>query len=77
MKRALSILVVIIGSVLVGAAIVYFVTPANSLPSFLPGHDPGLTKIHLKHGIASFVVGVCLWTCAWLLNRKKSRGLIA
>ncbi len=76
MTKSLSILAGLIGGVLVAVAIVYFVTPANSLPSFLPGHDPGLAKVHLKHGVALLVVGTGLCAYAWFSNRRTSRGLI-
>lgn len=76
MIKSLSIVAWLIGGVLVAVAIVYFMTPANSLPSFLPGHDPSLTKIHLKHGVVLLMVGAGLCAYAWFSNRRTSRRLI-
>jgi len=76
MKTRLSFLATVLGVVLVLLSIVYFLTPANSLPSFLPGHDPSLAKIHLKHGWASLIAGVGLLAMASRFGRKKTPGQI-
>jgi hypothetical protein len=60
-----------LGVTLVVLSIVYFLIPANSLPSFLPGHDPDLTKIHFKHGWGSLILGVALLLLGSRLGRKK------
>jgi hypothetical protein len=54
----------LLGVLLIVVAIVYFAVPADSLPSFFPGHEPGMTRVRLKHGIASGVVGVVLLVVA-------------
>jgi hypothetical protein len=58
------------GAVLVGVALmvlaaVYWIEPARSLPSFLPGHQSGSGHHHVKHGIAAFFVGAALLVYAW------------
>ena len=58
----------LLGAIVV--AIVYFTVPAESLPSFFPGHEPGMTRVRLKHGIASGVVGVALLVVGWVLGRR-------
>ena len=46
-------------------AIVYWVEPAGSLPSFIPGHEAGSGHHHVKHGIAAFLLGAALLVFAW------------
>ena len=60
----------LLGVLLIVVAIVYFTVPAESLPSFFPGHEPGMTRVRLKHGIASGVVGVALLVVGWVLGRR-------
>lgn len=69
--KPLSIVAEVIGVVFVILAGLYLFTPAHSLPSFLPGYDPSLDKIHYKHGVGSLVVGVALLAYAWRQVRKK------
>lgn len=67
----LSALLALIGIVLVVVAIVYFVEPAHSLPSFVPGHTAHGTKPRTKHGIAALVVGLVVLAGAWLSSGRK------
>jgi hypothetical protein len=46
-------------------AVVYFVTPADQLPSVLPGHQAGITRHHTKHGIAMLGLAVLACIGAW------------
>jgi len=62
----------VVGIVLIILAAIYLAMPADSLPSFLPGYDPGMTRPRLKHGIASGVVGVILILAGWYLGRSRS-----
>jgi hypothetical protein len=62
---ALIIPAVVVGVALIVIAIVYWVEPANSLPSVFPGHDAHSTTHHLKHGIAAFLLGLALLAFAW------------
>ena len=71
MGTALSTLAAVIGVVLVVVAGVYLFTPANALPSFMPGYDPSLAKIHYKHGLGSLVLGVALLANAWPSRRRR------
>ncbi len=64
-NRALTIAVVAVAVLLVVVAVVYWVEPAKSLPSFFPGHSAGSTTHHVKHGVAAFVVGLALLAFAW------------
>ena len=53
------------GIILIALAIYYWVEPAHSLPGFFPGHEAGSNHHHVKHGIASFLLGVALLVFAW------------
>jgi len=70
---AVVALAVIIGVVLIVLAIVYFVEPASSLPSFMPGHEAGSSHHHVKHGIAALLVGLALLVFAWFQTGGDSR----
>lgn len=66
MKAILTIL----GVILIVAAAVYFLVPADSLPGFFPGHEAGLARLRIKHGILSGGVGVVLLIASWFFGRK-------
>jgi UDP-N-acetylmuramyl pentapeptide phosphotransferase/UDP-N-acetylglucosamine-1-phosphate transferase len=73
-RRALAGLALVVGIVLIVIAIVYWVEPAKSLPSFFPGHQAGSSHHHTKHGIASFLVGLACFAFAWFnTGPKRSR----
>lgn len=37
-------------------AALYFVDSAASVPSFIPGHEAGSARHHIKHGIAALIL---------------------
>ena len=63
--RVLTWGAVVVGVALIVLAVVYWIEPASSLPSFIPGHEAGSAHHHVKHGIAAFFVGVALLVYAW------------
>ena len=63
-------IVLILGLVLIVIAAIYFMMPADALPSFFPGHETGLARIRVKHGLLSGGLGVVLIVGAWLMGRK-------
>ena len=63
--RAITALAVVAGIALIVLAIVYWAEPAGSLPSWIPGHQAGSGHHHVKHGIASFLVGLACLVYAW------------
>jgi len=75
--RKLVIPAVVLGIVLVIVAIVYFVEPAHSLPSFFPGHVSASSSEaahhHTKHGIAALVVALACFAFAWFQSGPKTR----
>jgi len=63
--RLLVALAVLAGIVLIAVAAVYWAEPARSLPGLFPGHEAGSNHHHVKHGIASFLVGIACLVFAW------------
>lgn len=68
MKVVLSLL----GVLLLVVAAVYFLMPADQLPSFMPGHAAGDTHIHTKHGIIAGVVGLALLAAGVFTGRRSA-----
>jgi hypothetical protein len=64
-RRLLVWLAIVAGVALIVIAVVYWAEPAKSLPSFFPGHQAGSGHHHVKHGIASFLVGLACLVFAW------------
>ena len=62
---ALTWAALVVGVLLIVLAVVYWIEPAGSLPSFIPGHEAGSGHHHIKHGLASFIVGVALLIYVW------------
>jgi len=58
--------------VFVAIGVCYFVIPAGSLPSFVPGFEPQSVHTHVRHGIASLVLAVILLGIAWISGRAKA-----
>ena len=66
MKLVLSLL----GVVLLIVAAVYFMMPADQLPSFFPGYEAGVTHAHTKHGIVAGVAGLVLLAAGIWMGRR-------
>lgn len=62
---------IVLGIALIVVAAIYLLLPAYQLPSFFPGHETGLTRIRLKHGMASGAVGVVLLAVGWWMGRRS------
>jgi Na+/H+ antiporter NhaD/arsenite permease-like protein len=74
--RKLVLPVVILGIALIVVAIIYFVTPEHSLPSFFPGHSSATSAEanhhHSKHGIAALVVALACFAFAWFATGPRA-----
>jgi len=66
----MKLVLTLIGVVLLVIAAVYFVVPADQLPGFFPGHEAGVTKVHMKHGIVSGVLGLVLIGAGMFVGRR-------
>jgi UDP-N-acetylmuramyl pentapeptide phosphotransferase/UDP-N-acetylglucosamine-1-phosphate transferase len=70
-RKWLVALSVVVGVALIVIAVIYWVEPAGSLPSFFPGHEAGSSHHHVKHGIAAFFVGLACLAFAWFNTGPK------
>jgi ammonia channel protein AmtB len=70
-SRPVIVIATVAGIVLIALAVFYWVEPAKSLPSWLPGHEAGSNHHHFKHGLASFLVGVALLIFAWFQSAPR------
>ena len=71
MKRIQMIVLALAGLLLLGVAVYYWVTPAGSLLTFMPGYVAGSTDIHLKHGLAALVLALGSGVLLWFLTGKR------
>jgi hypothetical protein len=63
-KQITAGVMILVGVLLLIAAVVYFITPAGSLPGFLPGHEAGAATPHTKHGILALALAICAFVAA-------------
>ena len=64
--RALILPAILVGVAFIILAVIYFIEPAKSLPlPDLLGHQAGSNTVHVKHGIASLLLGVGCFVFAW------------
>jgi hypothetical protein len=63
---------VLAGILFIAIAVMYFTVPPKSLPvpGFL-GHESGVSAVHVKHGVASFLVGLVCFVFAWFQSGPK------
>lgn len=67
---------IILGLLLLAVAVIYFLTPEHSLPSFFPGHTSAgsaeANHHHTKHGIAALVLALACFVFAWFQTGPKT-----
>jgi hypothetical protein len=66
----MKLIATLLGVVLLIVAAVYFLMPADQLPSFFPGHEAGVTRMHTKHGIVAGAAGLVLLAASWWMGRR-------
>jgi len=66
----MKIVLKLIGVLLLIVAGLYFVFSADQLPSFFPGHEAGVARIHYKHGVVAAAVGIVLIAAGWWAGRR-------
>jgi len=66
----MKLICIVLGLALIVIAVVYFLIPADALPSFLPGHETGLARVRVKHGMVSGAAGVVLLIIGWIMARR-------
>src|SRR5271166_797772 len=58
---------------LLALAALYRLTPAGSLPAFLPGFEAGSAHVHARHALGALIVALVLFAFAWLQGRAPGR----
>lgn len=66
----MKLLLTLLGVVLLVVAAVYFLVPADQLPGFFPGHEAGVARVHMKHGIVAGVIGIILIGAGTFMGRR-------
>ncbi|WP_298261373.1 hypothetical protein [Bradyrhizobium sp.] len=66
----MKIILMLVGILLLIAAGFYFIFPADQLPGFLPGHEAGVTHVHVKHGVVAGAAGIVLLIAGWFVGRR-------
>ena len=72
-RTILAVILGIIALLFIVVAIIYIITPAQSLPSFIPGHINGSTGHHPLKATGSLVVGVIFAIGAWFALAYKPK----
>jgi UDP-N-acetylmuramyl pentapeptide phosphotransferase/UDP-N-acetylglucosamine-1-phosphate transferase len=76
-RKPLVAVALVLGVALIVIAVIYWIEPARSLPSFFPGHHAGSPHHHVKHGIAAFLLGLACLAFAWFNTGPKKRAVRA
>ena len=66
----MKLILTVLGVVLLIVAAVYFLVPADQLPGFFPGHEAGVTQVHIKHGIVAGWPAWCCWRAGVWMGRR-------
>ena len=66
----MKLICTLLGLALLVIAAMYFLMPADALPSFFPGYEHGLARIRMKHGLLSGGAGVVLLAIGWFMGRR-------
>jgi len=66
----MKVIFTLLGIALIVVAVVYFLVPADQLPSFLPGHEAGVTRVHMKHGYLAGAAGLAFIIVGWFIGRR-------
>jgi hypothetical protein len=66
----MKLVLTLLGVVLLVIAAVYFLVPADQLPGFFPGHEAGVARVHMKHGVVAGVAGIVLIGAGMFMGRR-------
>jgi hypothetical protein len=72
MNKILNVIAVVAGLLCAVLAVYYWVTPANMLPDYFPGHDAAITRVHFKHGLGALILAIALFIWVWFRTGKKN-----
>lgn len=70
--KIIAIIAALLGLVCLYGAFLYATTPAQLLPHAMPGFAADVTKIHYKHAIGCFFLGLAAFAFAWFQLGPKS-----
>jgi hypothetical protein len=73
MIKPLPLIAGILGVVFLALAAFYWLTPAGSLPAFLPGFEAGSDHVHFKHGLGALILALALFAFAWFQSAPERR----
>jgi hypothetical protein len=65
MTKPVPLIAGILGVVFLALAALYGLTPAGSLPAFIPGFEAGSDHVHMTHALVSLIVALLLFVFAW------------
>jgi len=71
-RPSLIVPAIVFAVLLLALAILYWVDTADSLPSFIPGHEAGSSHHHIKHGIAAAILSLGALVFAWFQTGPSS-----
>jgi hypothetical protein len=66
----MKLVLTLVGVILLVIAAVYFLVPADQLPRFFPGHEAGVARVHMKHGVVAGVLGLVLIGAGIFFGRR-------
>ncbi|GAC1391827.1 MAG: hypothetical protein NVSMB46_05760 [Candidatus Saccharimonadales bacterium] len=72
MKKQFLVPLLLLAIVFLVLAVYYWITPAGSLPHFLPGYEAGSSHVHLKHGLAALILAAGCGVLAWFSTGTKT-----
>jgi uncharacterized membrane protein YkvA (DUF1232 family) len=67
----MKMLAYLLGLICVIAAVMYFVMPADQLPTFMPGYDAHSVRIHKTHAVTALIVAAVLFLIGWFVGRRR------
>lgn len=70
-KTLLSSLAVLVGLLFLAIVSIYASRTAQHLPTWFPGYDTALDRVHTKHAIAAFLLAIAAFVFAWFQGGKK------
>lgn len=66
----MKLVLTLLGVIMLVVAAVYVLVPADQLPAFFPGHEDGVARVHMKHGIVAGVAGIVLIAAGTFMGRR-------
>ena len=66
----MKLVLTLLGVILLVVAAVYVLVPADQLPGFFPGHEDGVARVRMKHGVVAGVIGIILIGAGTFMGRR-------